>query len=152
MKWIEGLKEYHKTKKYKNWVVPKKGTHSYKTYFAYVCTVTQAPDFAETANLIQVNIDQKIRSGSRSCETRICDLGQGWAILVSCPIEPSSYSVSEFFWILFAPDTCQSILQSASTHCITIWILCQDCRDESALLYPQVLLCVNTNAIFVTMS
>ena len=30
MKWIDGLKEFNKTKKYKNWVVPRKGTYSYK--------------------------------------------------------------------------------------------------------------------------
>jgi hypothetical protein len=31
MKWIDGLKEFNKTKKYKNWVVPRKNTYSYKT-------------------------------------------------------------------------------------------------------------------------
>ena len=68
--------------------------HDFKfAYIAYVCTVTQALDFSEAANLIRVSIDKKIRSGS--CETRRCDLGQGWAI--SCPIEPSSFSVSDFF-------------------------------------------------------
>ena len=30
MKWIDGLKEFNKNKKYKNWVVPRKGTYSYK--------------------------------------------------------------------------------------------------------------------------
>ena len=39
----------------------------------------------------------------------------------------------------FAPDTRQSILQSASTHFAKIWILRQDWRNESALLDLQVL-------------
>ena len=43
MKWIDGLKEFNKTKKYKNWVVPKKGTNSYKTVMEMIKPVTIKP-------------------------------------------------------------------------------------------------------------
>jgi len=40
MKWIDGLKEFNKTKKYKNWVVPRKGTHSYKAVMEMIKPIT----------------------------------------------------------------------------------------------------------------
>jgi hypothetical protein len=43
MKWIDGLKEFNKTKKYKNWVVPRKNTHSYKTVMEMIKPVTIKP-------------------------------------------------------------------------------------------------------------
>ena len=43
MKWIDGLKEFNKTKKYKNWVVPRKGTNSYKTVMEMIKPVTIKP-------------------------------------------------------------------------------------------------------------
>ena len=43
MKWIDGLKEFNKTKKYKNWVVPRKGTHSYKAVMEMIKPVTIKP-------------------------------------------------------------------------------------------------------------
>ena len=43
MKWIDGLKESNKSKKYKNWVVPRKGTTSYKTVMEMIKPVTIKP-------------------------------------------------------------------------------------------------------------
>ena len=43
MKWIDGLKEFNKTKKYKNWVVPRKNTYSYKTVMIMIKPVTIKP-------------------------------------------------------------------------------------------------------------
>jgi len=43
MKWIDGLKEFNKTKKYKNWVVPRKGTYSYKAVMEMIKPVTIKP-------------------------------------------------------------------------------------------------------------
>ena len=43
MKWIDGLKEFNKTKKNKNWVVPRKNTHSYKTVMEMIKPVIIKP-------------------------------------------------------------------------------------------------------------
>ena len=43
MKWIDGLKEFNKTKKYKNWGIPRIGTHSYKTVMEMIKPVTIKP-------------------------------------------------------------------------------------------------------------
>ena len=43
MKWIDGLKEFNKNKKYKNWVVPRKNTNSYKTVMEMIKPVTIKP-------------------------------------------------------------------------------------------------------------
>jgi hypothetical protein len=43
MKWIDGLKDFNKAKKYKNWVVPRRGTNSYKTVMEMIKPVTLAP-------------------------------------------------------------------------------------------------------------
>ena len=43
MKWIDGLVEFNKNKRYKNWVVPRKNTHSYKTVMEMIKPVTLAP-------------------------------------------------------------------------------------------------------------
>ena len=40
MKLIDGLKEFNKNKKYQNWVVPRKNTHSYKTVMEIIKPVT----------------------------------------------------------------------------------------------------------------
>jgi hypothetical protein len=42
-KWIDGVKEFNKTKKYKNWVVPRKGTYSYKAVMEMIKPVTIKP-------------------------------------------------------------------------------------------------------------
>ena len=43
MKWIDGLKDFNKAKKYKNWVVPRRGTNSYKIVMEMIKPVTLAP-------------------------------------------------------------------------------------------------------------
>ncbi len=43
MKWIDGLVEFNKTKKYQNWDVPRKGTHSYKAVMEMIKPVTIKP-------------------------------------------------------------------------------------------------------------
>jgi len=43
MKWIDGFKEFNKNKKYKNWVVPRKGTYSYKEVMEMIKPVTIKP-------------------------------------------------------------------------------------------------------------
>ena len=43
MKWIDGLKEFNKTKRYKNWVVPRKNTYSYKAVMEMIKPVTIKP-------------------------------------------------------------------------------------------------------------
>ncbi len=43
MKWIDGLKEFNKTKKYISWVVPRKITNSYKTVMEMIKPVTIKP-------------------------------------------------------------------------------------------------------------
>jgi len=45
MKWIDCLKEFNKTnlKKYKDWVVPRKNTYSYKTVMEIIKPVTIKP-------------------------------------------------------------------------------------------------------------
>jgi len=43
MKWIDGLVEFNKNKRYKNWVVPRKGTYSYKEVMEMIKPVTIKP-------------------------------------------------------------------------------------------------------------
>ena len=43
MKWIDGLVEFNKNKRYKNWVVPKRGTKSYKEVMEMIKPVIIKP-------------------------------------------------------------------------------------------------------------